>query len=420
MTPISDIVKSAVDAIWLSYDAETMQRGFEVLEQAAAEGDADALCFMGRCFLGEQYVWSGGGFPENERRGEALITESVRKGSAAGLLCAMRTGISIDDAPITSKEAFESIKAQADEGDVFCAYMTANAYFWGDILEIYPEVAERLSKENKRDEFEEAYNSMAYPLAVPYYEKSFEGGLSSGFGNYRSIFSSGLTSVDADRLERYLKRLALGGSPVCCAEYGKYLEDKYDDAENSFRFYKMAYDKGDVLSAYNLAVCYSRGYGVESNLDEAFKLYKEAAEAGYENAYFQLGNFYFEGRGNVEKDYRQAMRWLRKAYESNADWRASAEMGVMYQNGWGVMQDDKTAFRYLSRLENEGKIDSLWEPLDAVVLTALGVAYAYGRGVEQDIKYGVEYLDQAVEYGSEEAREHRSHFRKTIFGWRQK
>ena len=55
-----------------------------------------------------------------------------------------------------------------------------------------------------------------------------------------------------------------------------------------------------------------------------------------------------------------------------------------------------------------------------MVLTALGVAYAYGRGVEQDIKYGVEYLDQAVEYGSEEAREHRSHFRKTIFGWRQK
>jgi len=212
MKRISDIVKSAVDAIWLSYDPETMQRGFEVLEQAAADGDADALCFMGRCFLGEQYVWSGGGFPENETRGENLIAESVEKGSTAGVLCAMRAGIEIENPPVSLQEAFESIKAQADEGDVFCAYMTANAYFWGDILEIYPKVAEELSSKYSRKEFEEGYNAMAYPLAVPYYEKSFEGGLSSGFGNYRSIYRSGLTDVNEQRVEKYLKRLALAGS----------------------------------------------------------------------------------------------------------------------------------------------------------------------------------------------------------------
>ena len=48
----------------------------------------------------------------------------------------------------------------------------------------------------------------------------------------------------------------------------------------------MAYDKGDYLSAYNLATCYGRGYGVDENLDEAFRLYKEAAEAGNANARF--------------------------------------------------------------------------------------------------------------------------------------
>ncbi len=420
MKQISDIVKSAVDAIWLSYDPETMQRGFEVLEQAAADGDADALCFMGRCFLGEQYVWSGGGFPENETRGENLIAESVEKGSTAGVLCAMRAGIEIENPPVSLQEAFESIKAQADEGDVFCAYMTANAYFWGDILEIYPEVAEKLSAKYSREEFEEGYNAMAYPLAVPYYEKSFEGGLSSGFGNYRSIYRSGLTDVNEQRVEKYLKRLALAGSPVCCNEYGKYLEDKFDNAEEAFRFYKMAYDKGDYLSAYNLATCYGRGYGVDENLDEAFRLYKEAAEAGNANARFQLGNFYFEGRGNVEKDYVLAMRWLRKAYEPSADWRAAAEMGVMYQNGWGVEQDSNTAFRYLRRLEDEDLLDELWEPLDTLVFTALGVAYAYGRGTGQNIERGVIYLDKAIEYGSEEAREHRRHFKKGFFGWKQK
>ena len=95
-------------------------------------------------------------------------------------------------------------------------------------------------------------------------------------------------------------------------------------------------------------------------------------------------------------------------------------MGVMYQNGWGVEQDSNTAFRYLRRLEDEDLLDELWEPLDTLVFTALGVAYAYGRGTGQNIERGVIYLDKAIEYGSEEAREHRRHFKKGFFGWKQK
>lgn len=420
MKPISDIVRSAIDAIWLSYDPDTMHRGYEILKQAADDGDADALCFMGRCFLGEQYVWSGGGFPENERKGEALISESVAKGSAAGVLCAMRTGLSTEESPISLQDAFESIKAQADSGDAFCAYMTANAYFWGDILEIYPDIAQQLIKKYSREDFEDGYNAYAYPLAVPYYEKSFEAGLSSGFGNYQSIQDSRLAGITEHDVEKYMKRLALCGSPVCCSEYGKYLEDHYNDAEGAFTYYKSAYEKGDTLSAYNLATCYGRGYGTPEDLDRAFDLYLEAANMGYGNAQFQIGNFYFEGRGNIAVDYKKAMLWLRKAYEHNADWRAAAEMGVMYQNGLGVAPDDKTAFRYLSRVEQDDAIDDLWEPLDTHVLTALGVAYAYGRGTNQDIAKGVAYLDIASKYGSEEAKNHRRNFRKTIFGWKQR
>ena len=126
---ISEIVRSAIAAIWLSYDPDTMRRGFDILRDASAAGDADAMCFTGRCYLGEQYVWSGGGFPENDRRGLGLIAESVKRGSSAGLLCAMRCGVDIKNAPITPLDAFNDIKVQADAGDFFCAYIIANAYF---------------------------------------------------------------------------------------------------------------------------------------------------------------------------------------------------------------------------------------------------------------------------------------------------
>ncbi len=44
---ISEIVRSAIAAIWLSYDPDTMRRGFDILRDASAAGDADAMCFHG-------------------------------------------------------------------------------------------------------------------------------------------------------------------------------------------------------------------------------------------------------------------------------------------------------------------------------------------------------------------------------------
>lgn len=49
-------VVKAVDLIWTSFDKEEMRRGYAMLFDAAQKGDADALCFIGRCHLGEEFV----------------------------------------------------------------------------------------------------------------------------------------------------------------------------------------------------------------------------------------------------------------------------------------------------------------------------------------------------------------------------
>lgn len=417
MHKLSDIVKAAVSAIWLSYDPETMQRGRDILQEAANEGDADAMCFLGRTFLGEQYVWRGARFPESDAQGNKLLAKSIEAGSAVGVLCAMRTGLLNDDLkakmPYKSlEEVFDTVKAEADEGDTFCNYLVANVYFWGDYLRIYPESRERFKDEK-------AYDAFAYPIAAKYFEKSFEGGLSSGYGNYNSIFKSGLTDISKERINGYLQRLAHAGCPMCMSDYGQYLEYELHDEKGAFEMYRAAYERGDKVSACNLAICYFEGTGTDVDLPRAFELFNEAADAGSTSALFSVGNFYFAGLGGVEQDYAKAIHWLRRSYSRKSDWRSAAEMGVIYQTGYGdTPPDDAVAFHYLNRLEREDVIDCMWPELEGPVCTALGVAYGFGRGTEQNIEKGVQYLDRAIAAGHKPATLYRSCFYKSIFGWK--
>ncbi|MEY8591154.1 tetratricopeptide repeat protein [Butyricimonas hominis] len=178
-------------------------------------------------------------------------------------------------------------------------------------------------------------------------------------------------------------------------------------------------ERGDIQSSYNIAVCHATGYGVKQDLDKAFENYMIAAEAGHPGAQFQVGNFYFEGRGNIAQDYAKAVAWLNKAYqnmEAEDCWQPAAELAICYQDGLGTFQDDDTAFQFLSELEENEMLDDVWEPLDAMVLNALGVAYGFGRGTEQNIPLAIEYFDRAIEYDSEEAKKNKARFKKTIFG----
>lgn len=414
----SEAVAVAIDKIWKSYDKEQMWEGYELLRQAAEEGDADACCYLGRCHLGEDFVWCGAEFPVDEEQASQLIKESVRRGSADGLLCALRTG-NLSPAvqktmPFASlEEAFMTVIQQAQAGDAFSQYVVGNAMFYGDYLVI------RGDEESSKYGSEEEYNEFAYPIAAEYYENSFDNGLPAAFGNYRTIYESGLADIDDVVYEDYLKLLADTGDPLTCNDYGKLLEDEYDDAEGAFHYYSMAVERGDVQSAYNVAVCYGTGYGIDKDLDKAFENYMIAAKAGNAKAQFQVGNFYFEGRGNIAQDYAKAVIWLDKAYHNMDDedsWQPAAELAICYQNGLGTFQDDDVAFEFLSEIEENDRLDEVWEPLDAMVLNALGVAYGFGRGTEQNIPQAIEYFDLAIEYDSEEAKRNKACFKKTLFG----
>lgn len=402
-------VVKAVDMIWTSFDREEIRRGYAMLMQAAQQGDADALAFIARCFMGEEYVWGGAGFTPDDANASKLMQKSAMMGSATGVLCAVRSGNFTPAVqrgmPFASfKDAFEEILHQAEGGNAFCCYMIGNVYYWGDYLLVEPE----LSKEFKT---EQEYNAWAYPKAVEWYERSFNGRICAGWGNYCSIRDSGLCSIQKDVFEHYYQLLA-EIFPLICNNYGHYLEYDMKNPQAALGYYAKAAYRGDPQGAYNAGHIYEGGEVVEENIEIACRFYQMAAMGGLAAAQFEMGYYHFEGCGTMEQDYAKAVQWFEKAY-SNPKCRqktkvqTAAYLGICCQDGLGTVQDDEVALEYLQEAE-EGS-DDLWDSIKSKVLTALGVAYAFGRGTDEDIELGYQYLEDASTLGSEEAKEYLSY-----------
>ncbi|MDE6467462.1 MAG: DUF4303 domain-containing protein [Muribaculaceae bacterium] len=402
----SKAVETAVKLIWSSFDRLEIQRGYTMLVQAAQQGDADALAFIARCFMGEEYVWDQAGFKTDEANASKLMQKSALMGSATGVLCAARSANltpSVERGmPFASfKDAFEEILGQAERGDAFCCYMVGNVYYWGDWLRVEPELAKQFKNEND-------YNARAYPIAKEWYERSFEGGLCAGWGNYCNIRKSGLCPISLDVFEKYFLMLA-DISPTICTNYGYYLRKEKGESYAGLLRYVEAARKGDPQGAYNAGHVYEAGEEVEENITLACQLYEMAANRGLAAGQFEMGYYHFEGCGDVEQDYAQAFEWFEKAYENpkcskTTRTQTAAYLGICHQEGLGTLQDYVLAFEYLHEA-GEG-VEDLWESITVRLLTALGVAYAFGRGTKADIELGYRYFEDAVKLGSEDARKY--------------
>jgi TPR repeat protein len=118
----------------------------------------------------------------------------------------------------------------------------------------------------------------------------------------------------------------------------------------------------DAVSAYN------RG-----DYASALPVFRVYADAGYSAAQFNLGLMYDEGLGVLQDD-REAVRWYRLAAEQG-DADAQSNLGLMYDEGTGVLQDYREAVRWYRKAAAQG---------DAEGMANLGAMYANGTGVPQN------------------------------------
>lgn len=81
------------------------------------------------------------------------------------------------------------------------------------------------------------------------------------------------------------------------------------------------------------------------------------AEEGEPRAQFDLGLMYDKGQG-VRQDDQEALRWYRMAAEQGEP-RAQYNLGLMYANGQGVAQDYVEAFFWINLAAAQGDKQAL-------------------------------------------------------------
>lgn len=126
---------------------------------------------------------------------------------------------------------------------------------------------------------------------------------------------------------------------------------------------------------------------------EVLKNARPLADNGNANAQYNMGVLYDEGYG-VKQDYAKARSWYEKAAAQNYA-KAEHNLGIMYQEGHGVSQSSAKAAEWFRRAAEHG------EP---AAQNNLAVLYVRGQGVEQDLGEAAKWAAKAAEAGNSSAK----------------
>jgi len=125
------------------------------------------------------------------------------------------------------------------------------------------------------------------------------------------------------------------------------------DAAPDFNDCKVKADQGNAKAQYNLGQMYRRGAGVAQDYKEAVRWYRKAVEQRNDKARYWLGVMLARGQG-VSEDYKKEIREKRKQAEQRSNKLPQIAVGV-YSRGQGDKQGlqpnvitNRTEHRYVT------------------------------------------------------------------------
>ena len=123
-----------------------------------------------------------------------------------------------------------------------------------------------------------------------------------------------------------------------------------------------------------LAEAYDGTDGVEQDLQTSFEWWKAAAEAGAEEAYYNLGKCYENAKG-TKGDRRKALEWYLRAAKAG-DCHAMNDVGIYFANGYVSEVDEEEAFKWFKKAAtNEDYAGAMYN---------LATCYENGIGTEEN------------------------------------
>jgi hypothetical protein len=174
-----------------------------------------------------------------------------------------------------------------------------------------------------------------------------------------------------------------------------YDQKRYDEA---LPLLKAAAEQGDVKGQTGLANMYLIGRGgLQKNEAETVRWYRKAADKEYADAQAGLGYMYQNGLGGLKQSDTEAVKWYLKAAKQNLP-LGQALLAYMYESGLGVeKQDKKEAARLYRAAADQG---------NAYGQGRLGLMFKTGQGgLEKNHVEAVKLFRQSAEQGNATGQE---------------
>lgn len=115
---------------------------------------------------------------------------------------------------------------------------------------------------------------------------------------------------------------------------------KTHERQKAWDLFLEAYREGHVLAGASIGDFYYYGVWGERDYQEAIHWFMIGANAGVPKYYHAIGSAYHQ-----MYDYQQAVIWYRKAANLGYSY-ACFDLGYMYENGDGVIEDRNLATKY--------------------------------------------------------------------------
>ena len=186
---------------------------------------------------------------------------------------------------------------------------------------------------------------------------------------------------------------------------------------------------GSAWALHYLGGCYTYGHGVEANIEEANRLYLEAANLGFSDAQMVIGNNLLIGHG-IDKDVEKGISFLRLSSDQGNGYASFLLGNVFFTTGEqdaekyseginyfrkGADQGDHRAMQCLAWLLSNGEaierneVEALSLNVRAAELGNQTAAYnaagafRYGHGTKVDCEKAIRYYEIAASFGMIEA-----------------
>jgi hypothetical protein len=168
----------------------------------------------------------------------------------------------------------------------------------------------------------------------------------------------------------------------------------YYNPQKGFESCKKAAEEDANPQAMNiLAILYSDGLGTNPNQQQALYWFTKAAEAGYQNAWFNAGTMHRNGLGTTQ-NFKKAFEYYTKGAASKTA-NSMFGKGYMLYKGLGCKQNYNEAFELFKESSKSGVTSSMY---------LLGICYRNGYGTPKNLVAAKEWLTKAANYGYKPAQ----------------